>query len=146
MTFVALQTHCDDKPNISIEGYKCFKICRSKSRKRNGYYGGITILYKESLQKGLKFLNHKNDYIWFRLCKHFFVVYISPENSSFYKLRGENTLHHTERNIINILNCSHCVLKITNLRKHNCTLHFACHVIMLSKVGNFQYKSTPFLP
>ena len=67
------ETHCDDKQNISIEGYKCFKICRSKSKKINRCYGGIAILYKESLQLGFKFQDHKNnDYIWIRLCKNFF--------------------------------------------------------------------------
>ena len=74
----------------------------------------VAIWYKESLQLDLKFLDHKNnDYIWIRLCKDVFnlaqdtyicMAHIPPENSTFYKSRGESTLHHNERDIMKYCN------------------------------------------
>ena len=107
--FCIAETHCDNEQVINIENYKCFKICRSKNKKNNRTYGGLAILYKNSLQKGIKFLEHSNnDYVWIKICKNFFtfsqdiymcVAYIPPENSPFYKTRGEHTLQYIEKDI-----------------------------------------------
>ena len=112
--FCISETHCDENQNISIENYKTFKISRSRNKKNNRCYGGIAIWYKSSLAKGLTFLNHKNnDYIWIKLCRYFFnttqdtylcVAYIPPENSPFYKTRGENTLSYIESDIMKYKN------------------------------------------
>jgi exonuclease III len=64
------ETHCSEEQYINVDGYRCFKICRSKAKRVNRYFGGIAILYKESLQAGVKFLEHKNnDYVWVKLSK-----------------------------------------------------------------------------
>ena len=100
------ETHCSNTQNIDIQGYKCFKLCRSMTKNSNRYYGGLAVLYKQDIQKGLKFLEHKNnDYVWLKLSRDFFnlqndmyvcVSYIPPESSPFYKRRGENTLQFVE--------------------------------------------------
>ena len=104
------ETHCEESDIITVEGYKCFQICRTKSKKINRCFGGIAILYKENLKDGIKFLGHgNNDYVWVKLSKHFFgisqdmyvcVAYIPPEYSPYYRCRGENALDLIEKDMI----------------------------------------------
>ena len=118
--FCIAETHCDNDQSIDIENYKCFKICRSKNRKNNRTFGGLAVLYKNSLQNGIKFLEHKNsDYVWVKLCRNFFslsqdvyicVAYIPPEHSTFYKTRGENTLMYIETDIMKYGNIGSVIL------------------------------------
>ena len=114
------ETHCGEEQKITIHGYRCFQICRAKSKKSKRYHGGIAVLYKESLKPGLKFLQHKNnDYAWIKLSKHFFniskdtymcVAYIPPENSPVYKARGQNTLEFIEKDIMYYYNLGSVIL------------------------------------
>ena len=81
-------------PDVHIDGYCSFSKCRkekSLSSRRNS--GGITILVKQSLQKGVKFLDKDSneEFVWWKLDKSFFnltndifvcSVYIPPQNSS----------------------------------------------------------------
>ena len=114
------ETHCGDEDKIVVQGYKCFQLCRSKTKKSNRHHGGIAILFKECIATGLKFLNHKNnDYIWVKLCKNFFnstkdiymcAAYIPPENSPFFKSRGENTLEYIENDLLKYCNMGSILL------------------------------------
>ena len=104
------ETHYDNSQNINVPGYKCFKVCRVKNKKINRCFGGLAILYKNELQGGVKFLEHKNnDYVWVKLCKVFFgtnkdnylcAAYIPPENSSYNKIRNEETLDMIENDMV----------------------------------------------
>ena len=49
------ETHLDNSQDIDITGYKCYKLCRSKTLKINRSFGGIAILYKSELQGGVTF-------------------------------------------------------------------------------------------
>ena len=62
------------------------------------------------MQKGIKFLQHKNDdYVWMQLCKEFFnlkedyflcYAYVPPANSSYYVKRNDDTMAHIESDIM----------------------------------------------
>ena len=104
------EIHCSNDDDISIDGYECFKLCRSITSKINRYFGGIAIYYRKELKKGIKFLEHKNDdYVWLKFCKYFFGLnddyflcysYVPPENSSYYKTRKQDTLAYIESDIL----------------------------------------------
>ena len=103
------EIHTGFEEDINIEGYHCFKLCRPQNKKIKRFFGGIAIYYKISLKEGIKFLEHKNDdYVWFKLSKISFglpedvfmcYAYIPPENSSYYKARGQDTLSFIEDDI-----------------------------------------------
>ena len=62
-------------PDVHINGYCSFSKCRkekSLSSRRNS--GGITILVKQSLRKGVKFLDKDSieEFVWWKLDKTFF--------------------------------------------------------------------------
>ena len=68
-----LETHCPFDKSISVNGYKTVILIRPRNKKTKKYSGGITILVKDSLKQGVKFLEHKtNDYMWLKLNKLFF--------------------------------------------------------------------------
>ena len=108
--FALAETHIGEEDMISVEGYNCVKLCRAKNVKINRYFGGIAVLYKKELKNGLSFLEHRNnDYIWLKLSKEFFnfdedlymcVAYIPPENSNYYKVRGQDTFSYIENDIL----------------------------------------------
>ena len=93
-----------------MSGYSCLKQCRSINSKINRYFGGLSIYYRSELRPGIRFLEHKNnDYAWLKLCKSFFgtardtylcLAYIPPENSTYYRSRGEDTLQLIEQDIL----------------------------------------------
>ena len=114
------ETHCRADDKVDIKGYNCFQSNRNVTKANNRNYGGIAILYKQELKKGIKFLENKSvDYVWIKLCKSFFgfesdyylcYAYIPPENSSFYKTRGEDTLIYIQQDIIRYSNIGKIML------------------------------------
>ena len=103
------EIHCSFENDIDIDDFYCFKLCRSKTKKVNRHFGGVAIYYRKAYKNGIKFLEHKNDdYVWMKLSKLFFGLkddlylcysYIPPENSSYYKTRGQDTLYYIEQDI-----------------------------------------------
>lgn len=103
------ETHCGQEEDLSYNGYSCFKLCRKRNKKINRYFGGIAIIYKNTIKEGIKFLTHSNDdYIWIKLCKTYFglecdlylcYAYIPPANSEFYKNRQDDTWDYIENDI-----------------------------------------------
>ena len=83
-----------DNTDINIPGFYSFSKCRKVlSRRSRRGSGGITILVKSCLKKGIKFLDKDSDeeFVWWKLDKSFFkmthdiyicTVYIPPQNSS----------------------------------------------------------------
>ena len=104
------ETHCATSSSIHVKGYGSFQLNRNVTKGNNRSYGGIAILYRNCMKNGLKFLEHKNgDYVWVKLLKEWFglekdyylcYAYIPPENSSFYKSRGQDTLSFIESDIV----------------------------------------------
>ena len=125
--FCISEVHCNEQKIPPIQKYSCFKICRQKTEKINRFFGGIAIYYKSSLRKGIKFVQSNNeDLIWIKLCKNFFgtekdtlicVTYIPPENSTYYKVRGIDTMELLENDIVKMrLDGTLCILGDINAR------------------------------
>ena len=117
--FCIAETHCDERQNINIQGYKCVQVCRPKSKKINRCFGGIAVLYKENLQEGIRIIETRKDYLWLKLSKSYFglskdmyvcLAYIPPENSAFYKSRGENTISNIEKDLMKYNTLGHTLL------------------------------------
>ena len=54
--FITLvETWVSGKISVHIEGYYCFNKSRKKAKKAKRYSGGISVLVKKSLRKGVKF-------------------------------------------------------------------------------------------
>ena len=114
------ETHCKTDEKIHIDGYECFQLNRNKTKGNNRNYGGIAVIYKCEMKKGIKFLQHKNhDYVWVKLLKTWFgfetdyylcYAYIPPENSTFYKARGDDTLALIESDILKYSKMGHVML------------------------------------
>ena len=85
------------------------KICRPLNKHINRHFGGIAVLYKSELKPGITFLEHQNnDYLWLKMDRQFFgldedvfmcIVYIPPENSSYYKVRNQDTLAYINEDL-----------------------------------------------
>jgi exonuclease III len=67
------ETHCHATDSITVKGYGCFQLNRSACKGNNRSYGGLAVLYRNSLRRGIKFLDHKNvDYVWIKFLKEWF--------------------------------------------------------------------------
>ena len=93
--FITLvETWVSGKISVHIEGYYCFNKSRKKAKKAKRYSGGISVLVKKSLRKGVKFFSSKsNRFVWWKLDKYFFnldedifvcSIYIPPANSKYF--------------------------------------------------------------
>jgi hypothetical protein len=105
IALVETQTGPDD--HIILEGfYPAIKADRPKPKGAPRHFGGIAVLVKQELRKGIKFLEHRTqDYIWLKLCKEFFhlnndifvcVAYIPPCNSQYLNKFGDNILNYIQ--------------------------------------------------
>lgn len=96
---VLLETWLPHGFQVNVPGFSSFSTYRRKHRKAKRCSGGLTILIKESLRKGVKFLPVSSDFfIWFKLDSSFFhtrrdifvcATYIPPKNSSIYSSKDD---------------------------------------------------------
>ncbi len=80
---------------MSVQGYQILRSDRGKFKKKNTGLGGVCIIYRSELKKGIKKITIKNkDYLWARLDEKSFGLkndiylcnaYIPPENSELHK-------------------------------------------------------------
>jgi hypothetical protein len=60
--------------NFDVENFFYYPFCRQKS-KNNRYFGGLGILIKKDIQKGIKFLEDGNsEYQWLETYKRRFIL------------------------------------------------------------------------
>ena len=73
--FISLvETWLSESSKINIERYYCFKKGRRKAKKARRYSGGICILVKKTLKKGVQFFSSKSDrFVWWKLDKQFLI-------------------------------------------------------------------------
>lgn len=87
-----VETWLIDRSALNIDGFYSFSKCRKMPMNARRNSGGITILVKSSLRKGIKFFDKEScdDFVWWKLDKNFFhlardvfvcSVYIPPQNS-----------------------------------------------------------------
>ena len=109
--FITLvETWVSGKISVDIEGYYCFNKSRRKAKKAKRYSGGISVLVKKSLRKGVKLFSSKsNRLVWWKLDKHFFnldedifvcSVYIPPANSKYFGQRKIDPYDELESDLI----------------------------------------------
>ena len=70
------ETHCGPKDidPLAVPGYQLNHFNRSKSS-NNRYFGGLLLLYKTCLKKGIKIIDNKHqDKLWIKLDKTFFQI------------------------------------------------------------------------
>ena len=66
------ETHVGYETTVDVENFFYYPFCRQKS-KNNRYFGGLGILIKKDIRKGIKFLEDGNsEYQWLKLDKSFF--------------------------------------------------------------------------
>ena len=107
------ETHCVEY-DINIPGFCSFQINRPKVKKARKGSGGIVVLVKKELRKGVTFIKSKvlpHDVIWVKLSKTFFkgwsenlflcVAYFSPANSSYTTRTGIDFFANIEQDITN---------------------------------------------
>ena len=72
--FITLvETWLPTKSRINIEGFYSFSKSRKKNRRARRYSGGISILVKQNLKRGVKIIDGKCEgVLWVKLCKDFF--------------------------------------------------------------------------
>ena len=150
------ETHCDEEDVIDLHGFNCFKLCRKANQKNKRHFGGIAILYKQSLKEGIKFLSHKNDdYVWIKLVgktlglkKDCYIcyAYIPPENSNYYKARGQDTLEYIESELPIYSNLGNVLLIGDINARTGIATDFVQHDENDSRISNLQYDADLSLP
>ena len=89
---VSLVETWSSETDVNIEGFYSFSKGRQASNNARRNSGGITVLVKSELRKGVKFLDKESseEFVWWKLEKDFFhmkrdlyvcTVYIPPQNS-----------------------------------------------------------------
>ena len=101
--------------DIHIAGYDTQLFHRPKHKKAPHGSGGIAILLKQSIKKGIKLSkSNNNDYVWLTLSKHFFgfaedlhicMAYVPPPESTYSKSLKQDILDNIETDI-----CKHKTL------------------------------------
>lgn len=70
------ETHIGYDKSVNLEGFQYIPLCRSLS-KNNRYYGGLAILIRNTIRKGIKVLtNTSSEFQWLILSKDFFSISI----------------------------------------------------------------------
>ncbi|CAG2216007.1 unnamed protein product [Mytilus edulis] len=103
------ETHCSFEDSLSLPGFKSVNLIRPKSKRTNKRSGGLSILVKNEIKSGVKFLEHSNnDYIWLKLSSSLFnlpediylcFIYDPPENSSYTHSLNEDIFDLIEKDI-----------------------------------------------
>ncbi|CAG2204319.1 unnamed protein product [Mytilus edulis] len=103
------ETHCSFEDSLSLPGFKSVNLIRPKSKRTNKRSGGLSILVKNEIKSGVKFLEHSNnDYIWLKLSSSLFnlpediylcFIFDPPENSSYTHSLNEDIFDLIEKDI-----------------------------------------------
>ena len=93
------ETHSSYKDKLDMNGYRTVKNVRPKSNTSNKFYGGLAVLAKQSICKGIKFLPiTSTEFMWLKLDQAFFniendlylcLAYCNPTSSSFTPPEGD---------------------------------------------------------
>lgn len=103
------ETHVGYNTTINIDGFHYYPVCRQQSA-NSRYYGGLGILIKHGIRKGIKILgNTSKDYQWLKFEKSYFnlktdiflcLAYIIPATSFYVDQSEDDILENIEKDII----------------------------------------------
>ena len=88
---ILTETMKKDDSKLNSENFWDFSLVRTKEKGPGRYSGGVTILLKSHLRKGIKIAHSSEGFVWLKLPKDFFHsssdlyicgAYIPPQNSS----------------------------------------------------------------
>jgi hypothetical protein len=95
------ETHLGYNTSIELEGFSYYPVCREKSA-NNRYFGGLGILVKKTIRKGISILQNTNtEFQWIRLKSEFFsfetdiylcLAYIPPISSGYSRNGADNDI------------------------------------------------------
>ena len=106
------ETHAGKGDKLGVEGYTTFLSCRGKHKKARKHSGGVAILVRNYLIRGVEIIRSSSDLMWVRLDKQFFefkedlyvgVVYISPQNSVGTRELSEKAWEDLDRDMLLII-------------------------------------------
>ena len=66
------ETWKSDESKIELPGLWDFSLVRPKTKKAGRHSGGVTVLCKEGIRKGVKVSHHSEGFIWLKLDQVFF--------------------------------------------------------------------------
>lgn len=108
---ILIETHAGATDNIILKDFMTYSFTRPRSKGAKKSSGGIAILLKDNLRKGVKIIKGAiNECAWIKLDKNFFnmpkdlfigAVYIPPRNSTYSKNIDYDPYHELENEIIN---------------------------------------------
>ena len=116
------ETHADEKQVIEVKDFKSFSVIRPKTRGAKRNSGGITVLIRNSICKGVTVEKSKvlpYDVVWLKLNKKYFmcnqdifiaVAYMSPENSSYAMRQQSDTFDLLELEIARYMSKGEIIL------------------------------------
>ena len=96
-----VETHCDTDDLITLDGFECIQINRTKKTKARRASGGIAILIKKHIRPLIKIQKTSEISIWIQINKSFTksskdiyvcITYLPPENSTFCRSTNEDPL------------------------------------------------------
>ena len=88
---ILTETMRKDDSKLNLNGFWDFSLVRPKEEKAGRYSGGITILVKSPLRKGIKIAHSSEGIVWLRLFQNEFkmkndlficAAYIPPQNAN----------------------------------------------------------------
>ena len=88
---ILTETMRKDDSKLNLNGFWDFSLVRPKEKKAGRYSGGITILVKSPLRKGIKIAHSSEGFVWLRLFQNMFKMkndlficagYIPPQNAN----------------------------------------------------------------
>ena len=103
-----IETHTGPDDNISIKGYKTFQCNRPKASRANKFSGGLAILVRNNISKGVSLSKSGNYSIWLKLDKSFFghttdlylcIAYLPPGNSTYSRHSETDCLNTLEQQV-----------------------------------------------
>ena len=95
--------------DLQIDDLYCYSKFRPKISIRGRNSGGISIITKQNIRKGIQIVDTSTDlFIWFKLDKLFFelnediyvcATYFSPDGSAIYSKNGKSPFEHLEEKV-----------------------------------------------
>ena len=132
--FCLQETWLTETSAMCIPGYSIFRSERKNNRRKNSGSGGVAVLFKTSISKGLqKICSSNNDFLWVKLNRNYFGLkqdlylcncYIPPYGSSFHENITQSYFDTLNEEVVkfsklgDIMLCGDFNARIGNIQEH----------------------------